>query len=68
MLKQWAAEPTEISRQTISRFMQTIQSGLMTEMHHRPAHKGHYIEWALSAIDVQLRMFNKQLRKSVLGP
>jgi len=64
-LKKWAAEPTEISPQTISRFLKTVQNGLMNEGHRRPAHKLHYIDWALSAIDVQLRMFNKQLRKSL---
>jgi len=64
-LKCWAVEPTEISPQTISRFIKTVQAGLMHEMHRRPAHKLHYIDWALSAIDVQLRMFNKQLRKSL---
>jgi len=62
-LKNWAAEPTEISRQIISRFVKTVQHGLMNEAHYRPIHKLHYIDWALSAIDVQLRMFNKQLRK-----
>jgi gamma-glutamylcyclotransferase (GGCT)/AIG2-like uncharacterized protein YtfP len=64
-LKEWATEPTEISPQTISRFLKTVQHGLMNEMHRRPAHKLHYIDWALSAVDVQLRMFNKQLRKSL---
>jgi gamma-glutamylcyclotransferase (GGCT)/AIG2-like uncharacterized protein YtfP len=64
-LREWAAEPTEISPQTISRFLKTVQSGLMNEMPHRSAHKLHYIDWALSAMDVQLRMFNKQLRKSL---
>jgi len=63
-LKKWAAEPTEITPQTISKFLNTVQSGLMNEGHHRPAHGLHYIDWALSAIDVQLRMFNKQLKKS----
>ena len=63
-LKKWAAEPTEISRQTISRFVRTVRDGLMNEGHRRPVHKLHYIEWALSAIDVQLRMFNKQLKKT----
>jgi len=63
-LKKWAAEPTEISPQAISKFLNTVQSGLMNEMHRRPAHKLHYIDWALSAVDVQLRMFNKQLKKS----
>ena len=62
-LKKWAAEPTEISPQTISKFLNTVQTGLMNEGHHRPAHKLHYIDWALSATDVQLRMFNKQLKK-----
>jgi hypothetical protein len=33
----------------------------MNEGHRRPAHQLHYIDWALSAIDVQLRMFNKQI-------
>jgi len=63
-LKQWAAEPTQISTATIKRFLQAVQSGLMDEMHHRPAHKLHYIDWAISALDVQLRMFNKQLKRS----
>ncbi|GAJ15853.1 unnamed protein product, partial [marine sediment metagenome] len=63
-LKQWAAEPAEISHQIISRFVKTVQDGLMNEGYHRPVHRLHYINWALSAIDVQLRMFNKQLRKS----
>ncbi|MHC4239533.1 MAG: gamma-glutamylcyclotransferase family protein [Planctomycetota bacterium] len=64
-LKSWAQEPTEISPQTISTFLKTVQSGLMNEMHRRPAHRLHYIDWALSAVDVQLRMFNKQLKKSL---
>ncbi len=63
-LKKWAAEPTEISHQTISRFIKTVQDDLMNEGHHRPTHKLHYIDWALSAIDVQLRIFNKQLKKN----
>lgn len=62
-LKKWAAEPTEISTQTINRFLSTIQDGLAGEGHHRPVHKLHYIDWVLSAIDVQLRMFNEQLKK-----
>jgi gamma-glutamylcyclotransferase (GGCT)/AIG2-like uncharacterized protein YtfP len=64
-LKSWAAEPTEISRQTISEFIETLQQGLMSEAHRRPVHKLHYIDWALSAIDVQLRMFNKQVKESL---
>jgi len=62
-LKKWAVEPTEISHQIIGRFVRAVQEGLMKEGHHRPAHKLHYIDWVLSAIDVQLRMFNKQLRQ-----
>lgn len=62
-LKEWSAGPTEISRRTMGRFLQAIQKGLMDEGHHQPAHKLHYIDWALSAIDIQLRLFNKQIRK-----
>ncbi len=63
-LKQWAVEPTQISPQAISRFLKTVQAGLMSEGHRQPAHTLHYIDWVLSAIDVQLRMFNKQLGKT----
>jgi hypothetical protein len=63
-LKKWAAHPTRISQQTISRFLNTIHRGLMEEGHHRPMHKLHYIEWAVDAVDVQLRMFNQQLEDS----
>ena len=61
-LKRWAAEPTEISPQTISKFLNTVRNGLMNEGHHRPAHELYYIDWALSALDVQLRMFNRKIR------
>jgi gamma-glutamylcyclotransferase (GGCT)/AIG2-like uncharacterized protein YtfP len=63
-LKEWAVEPTEISPLTITTFIHTVQQGLMNEAHHRPVHKLHYIDWALSAVDVQLRMFNKQVHKA----
>lgn len=63
-LKQWASEPTEIGYQTINKFIKTVRNGLMNEGHHRPAHKLHYIDWVLSAIDVQLRMFNQNLTKT----
>jgi len=63
-LKKWADQPTEISDQTISRFLSEIRLGLMNEAHYRPAHKLHYIDWALSAIDVQLQMFNKTVQKA----
>lgn len=62
-LKKWAAEPAEIDPQIISTFLNTVQDGLMSERHRRPAHKLHYIDWALSAIDAQLQMFNKQLKE-----
>jgi len=62
-LKRWAAEPSEISSRTIRKFLDTIRDGLMNEGLHRPVHQLHYIDWALNAVDVQLRMFNKQLRK-----
>jgi len=64
-LKRWAAQPAPISPQVIGRFMNTIQHGLMNERHHRPAHKLHYIEWALAAIATQLQMFNQQLKKTI---
>ena len=64
-LKQWAADPTPISHPTIKKFLHTVRDGLMNEAHRRPAHKLHYIDWALSAIDVQLRMFNEQLKKTI---
>jgi hypothetical protein len=62
-LKKWAAEPTPISPQVRARFLETVKAGLMNEYIRRPAHKLHYIDWALSAIDVQLRIFNQQLKK-----
>ncbi len=62
-LKRWSQQPTEISHSTIRKFIQTVHQGLMNEKHHKPAHKLHYIDWALSTIDMQLRMFNQQLRK-----
>lgn len=66
-LKKWAAEPSQISRKAISLFTRCIRSGLMKEAHHRPAHKLHYINWGINAIDVRLRMFNKHLEKTADG-
>lgn len=62
-LLKWAANPTPIGRHTVSRFITTVQHGLMHERPHGPAHKRHYIDWALGALDVQLRIFNKELRE-----
>ena len=61
-LKQWAAEPTQITSQTIGKFLKTVRNGLINEGHHRPAHKLHYIDWVLNTISVQLRTFNEQVR------
>jgi gamma-glutamylcyclotransferase (GGCT)/AIG2-like uncharacterized protein YtfP len=61
-LKKWAAEPTQIDSQTISRFLATVLKGLMNERHYRPAHSLHYIDWAVGAVATQLQMFNKQLK------
>jgi len=60
-LKEWSANPAEISPRTIKTFLKTIREGLMSEHHNRPEHKPHYIEWALAAIDMRLRTFNEQL-------
>jgi gamma-glutamylcyclotransferase (GGCT)/AIG2-like uncharacterized protein YtfP len=62
-LKKWAAEPTQIGQQTIKRFVGTVLDGLMNEGHRMPAHRLHYINWALSEIENRLRTFNKQLKK-----
>ena len=63
-LKKWSDEPTQITQQTISKFLTVIHEGLMNEGLHKPVHSRHYIEWALSDIDVRLRMFNRELGKS----
>jgi gamma-glutamylcyclotransferase (GGCT)/AIG2-like uncharacterized protein YtfP len=65
-LKKWSSEPAEIEPQIISKFLNTIQDGLMNERHRRPAHHLHYIDWALNAIDAQLQMFNNQIKKSLI--
>lgn len=67
-LKEWAENPTEISRRTKGRFLDTIYDGLMHEAHRRPFHKLHYIDWALGAIDLQIRLFNKQIREIGTAP
>ena len=66
-LKEWAAEPTEIAPQTIKRFVRMVREGLMNEGYHKPVHKLHYIDWILSAIDTQLRMFNKMVGRTPQG-
>ena len=62
-LKEWAANPTPIARTTKGRFLDAVYDGLMHEAHHRPYHKLHYIDWALGAIDLQIRLFNQRIEK-----
>lgn len=64
-LKKWALEPAEIDTQIIGKFIDTVKDGLVNERHHRPAHQLHYIDWALNAIDANLQMFNKRIKKSL---
>ena len=61
-LKQWAVEPSKINPAVIGRFVNAVQKGLMSEGHHRPVHELHYIDWTLNTIDVQLKMFNEQIK------
>jgi gamma-glutamylcyclotransferase (GGCT)/AIG2-like uncharacterized protein YtfP len=62
-LKEWAANPTPIARTTKGRFLDAVYDGLMHEAHNRPYHKRHYIDWALGAIDLQIRLFNQRIEK-----
>ena len=62
-LKEWSANPSQISRSTRGRFLDAVKKGLMTEANHRPYHQLHYIDWALGALDIQLRLFNKQIEQ-----
>lgn len=62
-LKEWAANPTPIARTTKGRFLDAIYDGLMNEAHRRPYHKLHYIDWAMGAIDLQIRLFNQRIEK-----
>ena len=62
-LKIWAADPTPIDRRVISKFVKTVYDGLMNERHNKPAHKLYYIDWAVGAVDVQLRLFNEKIKQ-----
>jgi gamma-glutamylcyclotransferase (GGCT)/AIG2-like uncharacterized protein YtfP len=62
-LKEWAFHPTPLDERTISRFLDVIHRGLMTERHYRPVHSLHYLEWALNAIETHLNAFNHQLNE-----
>lgn len=66
-LKEWANKPTEIPSQTIKRFVKVVRDGLMSEGYHKPVHRLHYIDWVLSAIQAQLRTFNKMVRHHQAG-
>ena len=66
-LKEWASDPTPIDGKTITKFLSTIQRGLMNETHNKPAHELHYINWAIDALEVQLKLFNKQVEKPESG-
>jgi gamma-glutamylcyclotransferase (GGCT)/AIG2-like uncharacterized protein YtfP len=63
-LKEWGARPTPIEEPAIRRLLDTVHRGLMGERHHQPVHKLHYIEWALNAIESQLRHFNQLLKEA----
>lgn len=60
-LKKWADAPFRISPHAISTFLNVVRRGLMNEGHHQPVHSLHYIDWAISSVNVLLRMFNEQL-------
>jgi gamma-glutamylcyclotransferase (GGCT)/AIG2-like uncharacterized protein YtfP len=64
LLKKWSLKPEKISAYTINKFVKTVREGLLNEGHRKPAHEMHYIDWALTAIDMQLRMFNQQVKKT----
>jgi gamma-glutamylcyclotransferase (GGCT)/AIG2-like uncharacterized protein YtfP len=64
-LKKWANDPAPIGERTIRRLLDTVRHGLMVERRDRPVHSLHYIEWALNAIDTQLKAFNWQVANVV---
>ncbi|MBP7052123.1 MAG: gamma-glutamylcyclotransferase [Phycisphaerae bacterium] len=67
-LKEWAHQPAEIGGRTIQRFLDTVHRGLMKERHCQPAHKLHYIDYAVSAIETRLKRFNEQVTTPGLDP
>jgi gamma-glutamylcyclotransferase (GGCT)/AIG2-like uncharacterized protein YtfP len=62
-LKAWSYQPSVIDTKTISEFLSAVRDGLMSEGHSEPAHKLHYINWAMSALEMQLRTFNQAVEK-----
>lgn len=67
-LKEWAHHPCQIGEPTIRRFLDTVRRGLMNERLRQPAHRLHYIDYALSAIEAQLRQFNEQVTNPASVP
>jgi len=67
-IKEWAAHPGPIGGRTIQRFLDTIHRGLMNERHHQPAHRLHYIDYAVHAIETQLRQFNDTVTEAASEP
>jgi hypothetical protein len=65
-LKDWSSAPRKIDDKTIGDFLDVVQQGLMNERHNRPAHQLHYINWAVSALEAQLRMFNEKIELAEL--
>jgi len=63
-LKNWSYHPEPVSPRTIGRLLDAVRKGLLSEGHRRAAHQLHYVDWALGAIEVQLRMFNKELERA----
>ena len=67
-LKRWADAPSPISAQAIDEFLRTVHQGLSVEGHRRPIHSLHYIDWAMGAVNAQLRLFNQHVAQVGLGP
>jgi hypothetical protein len=60
-MKEWAAGPVPLSSGTVADFIDAVREGLMKESRGRPAHRLHYIQWALGALRLQLQTFNKKV-------
>jgi hypothetical protein len=60
-MKEWTAAPAPLSSGSVADFIDAVREGLMKESRGRPAHRLHYIQWALGALRTQLQMFNKKV-------
>jgi hypothetical protein len=67
-MKEWALHPEQIGSRTIQRFLDTIHRGLMRERHRHPAHSLHYIDYAVGAIETQLKQFNDKVKEAASEP